>query len=281
METHFLNHTDKLIRGFYITEIGYKNNYDFSVYHRHDYFEIFLFETGFSGQQNIDFVEYSIEKQHLYFVTPGQVHLLNRKQNEKGFLIQFTREFVNLCLAPLKINLTQVFQENNAFALNDEQFHGIQCILEQLKENGQQPSSYHRQKVTHLFAYFIFNLLELFPKEKKEISKETLGTAFYNLVKKEVQQHRQVSYYANKLHISVNKLALETKKRFGQPPLKIIHQELLLEIKRQLIFENKSHKELAFNCYFDDLSSYSRFIKGQTGMSPTELKSQLMKMVNS
>lgn len=280
MKTHFLNQKDKRVKGFFITEIGYKNTYDFSVYHRHDYFEIFLFETGFSGKQNIDFVAYSIKQKHLYFVTPGQVHLLQRHKNESGFLIQFTREFLDLCIAPSKINFTSLFQENNALPLSDSQFQIIKCLLEQLKENYEIESTYYYQKITKLFGYFIFSLLEHLPDQTTK-TKNNLTNSFYNLVKNEVQQHRQVSYYANKLNVSPNKLALETKQQFGKSPLKIIHQELLLEIKRQLIFNNKSHKELAFDFYFDDLSTYSRFIKAQTGMSPTEFKSQFMEIVKA
>lgn len=90
-----------------------------------------------------------------------------------------------------------------------------------------------------------------------------------------------MAYYADALGISSNKLGLETKRTLGKSPLKIIHHALILEIKRQLVFENKSHKQLAFDCYFDDLSTYSRFVKGQTGMNPTELKTHLMEIVNS
>ncbi len=281
METHFLNHKDKPVKGFFITEIGYKNDYDFSVYHRHNYFEIFLFETGFSGQQNIDFVEYCIEKNNLYFVTPGQVHLLNRHKKEKGILIQFTQEFLSLALAPSKIDWINVMQAQTNLALSEVQFNIIKCIIDQLKKNYLNESGFKTQKVSKLFAFFMLSLLDLFPFKTESYNETDITNAFIALVQKNIIKHRQVSYYANALNISTNKLGLETKKRLGKSPLKLIQHELILEIKRQLIFENKSHKEIAFNFYFDDLSSYSRFIKGQTGASPTELKAQLMEIVNS
>lgn len=281
METHFLNHKDKPVKGFFITEIGYKNDYDFSVYHRHNYFEIFLFETGHSGQQNIDFVEYKIQKNNLYFVTPGQVHLLNRHKSEKGLLIQFTREFLHFALSPSQINWINLMQSNANIPLNDQQVEFVKCIIEQLKENYLQDSRYRTQKISKLFAFFMFSLLDFFPDQHEQKHENDLMNAFIELVKKEVSKHRQVSYYAEALCVTVNKLGLDAKKRFGLSPLKIIHQELMLELKRQLVFEHKSHKEIAFDFCFDDLSTYNRFIKSQTGMNPTELKAYLMKMVNS
>lgn len=281
METHFLNHKDKPIKGFCITEIGYQNEYDFSVYHRHNYFEIFLFETGDSGLQHIDFIEYTIQKHHLYFVSPGQVHLLKRQPKEKGYLIQFTKDFLDVCMAPSNINCISLFQENNGLLLTEDEFTFVKCMIDQLKENYQKDSLYKSQKITKLFSYLIFSLLELLPDQTKQSQNDQLTQRFMRFVKQHIHQHRQVSYYANLLHVSTNKLGLVTKKRFGKSPLKIIHEELLIEIKRHLVFEHKSHKEIAFKFHFDDLSSYSRFIKGQTGMNPTELKNQLMEIVNS
>lgn len=281
METHFLNHIDKPVKGFFITKIGYKNDYDFSVYHRHNYFEIFLFETGHSGEQNIDFIEYKIQKHNLYFVTPGQVHLLKRHKKERGILIQFTPEFLRLALAPSKINWISVMQNQTHLRLSETQFEFITCIVDQLKENYLKDSLYKTQKVSKLFAFFMLSLLDFFPEKTESLQESDLTKQFIKLVKAHISEHKQVSYYANILGVSANKLGLDTKKQLGRSPLKIIHHELILEIKRQLVFENKSHKELAFEFHFEDLSSYSRFIKKQTGMNPTELKTHLMEIVNS
>jgi len=281
MQTHTLNHQDQPIKGFCITNIGYQNDYDFSVYHRHQYYEIFLFDTGHSGQQNIDFVEYSIKEKNLYIVTPGQVHLLNRLKNEKGVLIQFTQEFLTLSSSPVQVDWMHILQSNPNFELSDKQYDLLRCIIDQLEECYLTESAFKTQKVSKLFAFFMFSLLDLFPKKAIDNKSCTVSNAFIRLVKKDVIQHRQVAYYADALGISSNKLGLETKRTLGKSPLKIIHHALILEIKRQLVFENKSHKQLAFDCYFDDLSTYSRFVKGQTGMNPTELKTHLMEIVNS
>ncbi|MGB0871136.1 MAG: helix-turn-helix domain-containing protein [Flavobacteriales bacterium] len=279
MEIHRLKKQSEF--GVSVKRIAYKNPYDFSVYHRHDYFELFLFETGFGGIQNIDFETFKIKSKSMYFVVPGQVHLLNRKQNETGHLIQFTKSFLEVSLYPETLNIDYLMKQSSEISLSESQFNKMQSSINKLNEFQNSEGEYHKQKLKHQFALFIYEILELF--KSNNLQSENLGIAdrFSKLITQDVNKERSVVYYANLLEVSVNKLAKETKKALGKTPLKLIHEHLLLEIKRQMIFENKSHKELAFHFYFDDLSTYSRFIKKQTSLSPTELKKDLMKMVKS
>lgn len=277
MKTHKFHKID--IQEFSLTKIAYDNPYDYSIYHRHDYFEIFLFENGFGGIQNIDFVSYKIPSKSLYFVTPGQVHLLNRKEGETGYLIQFTKSFLEYCLHPSQENIEFFMRQNPEFILNDTRFNNLKNEIEKLKRISTSTSPFQHLKIKHQFAFIIFEITEWLQPKSNLITTNKLTSEFLTLVKKEVHQNRSVSNYAQKLKTSVNTLGRETKKSLGITPLNIIHKQLILEIKRVLIFENKTHSELAHLFYFDDLSTYSRFIKKQTGLSPTELKLDLMKMV--
>src|SRR4051812_44558324 len=64
------------------------NTYDTSHAHRHDYFEILIFDkTG--GSHEIDFVKYPIRQFSLHFLSPGQVHRLRRDKNVTGHVLAF------------------------------------------------------------------------------------------------------------------------------------------------------------------------------------------------
>lgn len=76
---HPFSGTEKSSNKFLVKNIAHKNKYDFTVTHRHDYFEILLFKNGSGGTQIIDFSEYKINARDLFLVGPGQVHLLKRK----------------------------------------------------------------------------------------------------------------------------------------------------------------------------------------------------------
>jgi AraC family transcriptional activator of pobA len=85
-----------------------------------------------------------------------------------------------------------------------------------------------------------------------------------------------VQQYAALLKTTEKKLSSITKKYLGMNPLQVIHNRLLLEAKRILLFEDTSHKEIAFRLGFDSPASFSQFIKNKTGSSPSELHAHLV-----
>ncbi|MBL0339955.1 MAG: AraC family transcriptional regulator [Bacteroidetes bacterium] len=101
---------------------------------------------------------------------------------------------------------------------------------------------------------------------------------FQQLLEAEYHENRVVTQYAQKLNTSEKKLALTIKKYLGISPLQAIHDRILLEAKRLLLFETTSHKEISFQLGFDSPASFSLFIKNKTGFSPSELNSQLVKI---
>ncbi len=61
----------------------------------------------------------------------------------------------------------------------------------------------------------------------------------------------------------------------GLTPLQVIHKRILLEAKRQLVFEEKQHKEIAYNLGFDSPASFSAFVKKKTGLTASEIQDEV------
>jgi AraC-like DNA-binding protein len=57
-------------------------------------------------------------------------------------------------------------------------------------------------------------------------------------------------------------------------PLHIIHQRILAEAKRLLLYSNKNAKEISDILGFDDMASFSRFFRRASGMSITEFRNK-------
>ena len=64
---------------------------------------------------------------------------------------------------------------------------------------------------------------------------------------------------------------IDFKNYIGQ----VIHNRILLEAKRLLLFEEITHKEISYQLGFDSPPSFSAFIKSKTGYSPSELTQHL------
>jgi AraC-like DNA-binding protein len=72
-----------------------------------------------------------------------------------------------------------------------------------------------------------------------------------------------------------SKIAFRSCKKLELFPVGVIHNRILLEAKRLMLFEEISHKEIAYKLGFDSPASFSSFIKSKTGLSPIALVNQL------
>lgn len=128
-----------------------------------------------------------------------------------------------------------------------------------------------------LMARFIIKTTRLLKSNtKNEASSKSPNDLLrhYNLlVEMHYKEAHSVSFYADKLHKSPKTLS-NTFAKYDRSPLQIIHERLVLETKRQLLYTDRSAKEIAYDIGFDDASHLSRLFKKQTGLTPSAFKKQ-------
>lgn len=95
---------------------------------------------------------------------------------------------------------------------------------------------------------------------------------FNILVEKHFKEKRQVSDYATMLNKSPKTLSNIFLSANHKSPLKVIHDRILLEAKRYLLFSDMILKEIAYEIGFQDQSHFSRFFKKETGLAPGEFR---------
>ena len=75
--------------------------------------------------------------------------------------------------------------------------------------------------------------------------------------------------------VNAEKLNKACKEALGKNALELIHEELLLEIRRLILFGNLSLKEIAYELNFDSPQNFSAFVKLKTGLVPLELQAAI------
>lgn len=263
-----------------IHEIQHQNPYDFTREHRHDYFEILIFNTG-GGSQLIDFIEYPVKDFSSYIVFPRQVHLLKRHEKANGLLIQFREEAIPS--AQVKSLLRQVsFGENPAviFEHDENRMKSFHQQLHSINEICLGKSVFAKEIVLHYLQALLFQMIEQLPVSlnKQVLGERILLFDFQKKLDDEFASEHVVQHYVSSLGTTEKKLSATTKKHIGLSPLQVIHERLLLEAKRLLLFENASLKEIAFQLGFDSAASFSHFIRNKTGLTPSELSIQLVQI---
>jgi AraC-like DNA-binding protein len=268
MEVHSLQNKDF---GFKVNEISYENSYDYSIVHRHSYFEIFLFDTGCGGEQLIDFNKYEIKDKSLFVAAPGQVHRLIRKENENGLLIQFTQEFLNTHLSSASIDSLFALKTNPVSKLSNADYEALNLSFRCLLNLENSDDKFKVEKIKHYFAYTVFQILEVIGRTAKVTRKDSITLSFLLLAESHFIKERTISNYAKMLNTGVSKLNYIIKKDLAKTPSEIIQELLAIEIQRLILLEKMSHKEISFHLNFDSASSYNRFVKKHFGCNPTEI----------
>ncbi len=263
--------------GVAVEQIDYVNPYDHTVPHRHTYFEFILFEKGVGGSQIIDFSEYPNEQKTLYIIVPNQIHLMKRLPEENGILIQFTKDFLTQSINPIEVEWLFKLRSCPMIPLSEAEYNVIFDLIRKVEIEIEGNRSHGKHLLSNIFGQLFFEILEVVPKGRVEESIiENCAYKFLIAVENNFKVLKTVKSYAEMINVPVNKLTSEVKLKFGKSPLQIIHDHLMVEIKRLLMVEGLTHKEVAFRLSFDSQSSYSRFIKRISGLTPNELKYQTL-----
>lgn len=259
-----------------VENISYKNHYDDSQIHRHNYYEILFFQKG-GGHQLIDFNKIPIRDYSCYIVKPHQVHLIEKTEEADGLLIQFTSIVISLdvvknalSILERSINFSIVFEHNIAL------FNRFTNALNAINNMQKEQTLFFKQKVIHLLSNLLYELEEEVFNNNHSITFVVSKTAidFARLVERYLNKFSVIDY-ASKLNVNTKRLTQVVKNQYGVTPLKYIHNMLLLEIKRDLVFKELTHKEIAYSYNFDSPQNFSLFVKKNTGLTPSELQEQL------
>lgn len=95
---------------------------------------------------------------------------------------------------------------------------------------------------------------------------------FNQLVEQHFADHWPQAYFAERLGISVQHLNSICRELTQHTALQLVHQRLLLEAKRNLIYTAMTISQIAYSLGFSEPAYFTRFFKRLTGVSPQEFR---------
>jgi AraC-like DNA-binding protein len=103
----------------------------------------------------------------------------------------------------------------------------------------------------------------------------------YNVfVEEYFKTKKRVSDYAKLLYKSPKTIANVFSKNSERTPLEVIHNRVMLEAKRMLLYTDKSAKQIGIDLGYNDPAQFSKLFKKQTGSTTTEFKNRKQKSLN-
>ncbi|WP_077401983.1 helix-turn-helix domain-containing protein [Cellulophaga omnivescoria] len=210
-------------------------------------------------------------KDSLVFFKPLNDYFLEEAfSHEKGILLNFERDLIEEDDIEYALDVMSLFNKQPQLVLkNKAQVAKVKSVVYLVVEEYNTTASYIMIKtllkvlLLHLIRIGNDNFIEQDLKQKRVFDfLELMETYFLN--------ETQASFYAKELGLSEKRLNQILNEKLNLTAKQIIQQRQITEAKRQLVKKEVTIKELAFELGFESLSSFSRFFKKHTGVSPSK-----------
>lgn len=247
--------------------------------HRHEYFTVILIKKA-QGKHVIDYQTYPFASNEVHFVSPGQIHQVNTVKIPSGWVITFSREFLMQNNIPenfiSNINLFKQFGETPPLPVDTEIFNQLLRIIKDMQLCLADTGHYRKRALGALLQLFLIQCSNSCSLDSAQLNEEDAAVCIFRDFKKLVEENftnwHRVTQYASEIHISSKHLSHTVKHLSGKTAKQFIQDRLTLEAKRLLLHTSLNMKEIAYRLGFSEPLHFSGFIRKQTGLSPSRLR---------
>lgn len=265
----------------YMPETFLHDSMDNDSPHVHTYYEILWFREG-GGTHTVDFNEYPIADNTLFFLSPGQVHFFDNAMAHKGIQIRLCTDFLKEEHTDedvyIKYNLFNAFNLQPCCTINEDTAQRLLSVLHKLEEELADDNRIgHGDMLRSLTKIFLILIHRHCCKETdipviERKSAHRLFMQFRKSLELNYRHLHTVQDYADRLNVSAKTLSNSVIESSGKTPLSFINDRITLEAKRLVRFSNMMMKEIADYLGFEDPSYFVKFFKRQTGFIPSSFR---------
>lgn len=251
--------------------------------HIHSFYQIIWFRKG-TGVHYVDFKEYPVADNTMFFISPGQIHYFETGRQVEGVVIHFNESFLSDEGSSenvfLKYNVFNAFDASPYYLIRRENAGKLALLVNEMEEETRNEGLFAH---SDLLKYLIKMLL-IYVQRTGERG-HGLPLCINNAANRTFVRFRQslehhyrsmhtVKEYAAHLNVSTKTLTNCVYESSHSTPLALINDRIVLEAKRQLLHSSLKVKEIAFQLGFEDPSYFIKFFKRYVGSLPAEFREQ-------
>lgn len=251
--------------------------------HRHTFYEIIWVDAGRS-RQTIDYQEYQLSPESLFFISPGQLHYFEEWEPLHGGSILFTEDFFLLNQQNrdklFELSFLDNFYANPLLTPTPADFRDIRQTIELLDRERQRPDFDHAiaQSLLHVLLAQIQRCVNAQHERQLAPRYVIQYKRLKSLLDRHFADNQPVSFYASALHVTTHHLNLVCRQVTGQTASTVIRARSMLEAKRLLTFTDLTVTEVASRLTFLDPSYFARVFRAETGQSPAAFKQAMSEL---
>lgn len=245
--------------------------------HRHDYYTIILVKEA-QGVHVIDFHSFNLESHQAYFISPGQVHQIIEDRISTGYAMTFSSDFLmQNGIEKRFIKDLHIFHLNGyapPLALDDVILTTLCDYCDNMLDENLAQTKYTYLSIGAWLKLFLIKCQSHCSKSPiHDTQTDHINTSllyrFQSLLEKNYTVQHKVSEYANLMSVTADHLNATISHQTGQTVKAHIQNRIILAAKRQLLFSDKTAKEIGYDLGFNEPSHFSQFFKKCVGLSPS------------
>ncbi|AJH15229.1 helix-turn-helix domain-containing protein [Myroides profundi] len=250
------------------------------AYQKHQ-FEGLLFGFVLKGKMTaqVHFLEYEVKAGEVIIALPHlMIDVVEESDDAEVITIGLSLDFISSIPSLWEFVTDDQIRWNpkiKFFEKEDSLERQFLAYLQQFyhKENSVKKNEILRYHILALFNMVIESYASLSVKNPvvKEGSHDIIDR-FYTSITEHAIKHREVGFYADKLHLTPQYLTTLLKQKTGKSVLKWIDHMVVLYAKSLLKTTELSIKEISHELHFNDASLFCRHFKRNTGISPQQFR---------
>jgi len=227
----------------------------------------------------IDYISYTVGKYSIALIMPMHiVHFVNGSDKLKGWILIVSSAFIEArgFMSKKTSAISYMQLKKNPLTFFDHDEYKSLCVnLEYIRGKMHQHIHFFQEEVMKLALQMFFTDLDnlYLKKGKYHITaslsrKEELFDDFQTLLWEHCKKNRNVKFYADKLCITTQYLSSILKEQSGKSASQWIQETLITEAKGMLKSPRVNVQQVANKLNFPDQSTFGKFFKKHTGISP-------------
>lgn len=208
---------------------------------------------------------------------PDQVSLQHRVTGDfRATIVALSRQFFEqIRLRYPYMRRTSLFRRRPSCRLSSSQFDSALHLIDSVRDISRSDSPFRSEMLVHLLCV-LFNVLTEFHIDNypdEQVGKEGLFSRFYELLIQHYRSSHEVAYYAALLGMSTRRLSSLIRRETGLRAADWISNYVLIQAQTLIRSRNDmTMQQIAFQLGFGEASSFCRFFRKRTGMTPMDCR---------
>lgn len=280
---------DNLSDDLFIAEMHYESKMDIIEYpcRFHGYMAFFCIKGEFEVEINLK--KFTIRKDSMFIYTPGNiVRVTNIDPREKESVHFVVVAISEDLMSSTRFDFSKLYNESlrllesPCVVINENERELYRKYFDLIQEVSKMRMPNMRESVTALISS-IFYLMGAMWTDRLTAAKKNGGDEmstrskivledFLMLVRDYHTKERSLSFYADKLYLTPKYLSKLIKSVSGKSAHEWIDSFVILEAKNLLKYSDMSIKSIVYELNFPNQTTFYRFFKTKTGMTPSEYR---------